>query len=434
MILVYTHKVTNRINYTFQTVFEQILKTPVSFTDDVDFYLSCKTAKLSYTTKAIDDGLHFTSTNLLFEDEIKPQNTTAISQTDGTVGLFKTPTTKHFNFDVFASIFYLTSRYEEYLPHQKDKHERFLAIESFAFKNNCLELPMVNIWVEKIAQLILTHFPNYKFPERKFEFLSTIDIDNAFAIKHKGFWRTIGGLAKSITEPKKIKNRIAILCDKATDPYDTYDYQDEVHQQYTVQPTYFFLVGNYASFDKNIAFSNEDFQHLIKKIVITNEIGLHPSYQSNSNSELLKEEKLRLESIINKNITKSRQHFLKLRFPQTYRNLVANGINEDYTMGYAEKSGFRASICSPYYFFDVEKNKVTALKIVPFCVMEAGLKYYQNCTVEEAIININKIVEIVKKVNGTFVSIWHNESLSDEGIWKGWRRVYEQMLLDVKKK
>ena len=434
MILVYTHKATNRLSYTFQTVFEQILKEPVSLTDDIDFYLSCKTTKLSYTTKAIDDGLHFTSTSLLFEDEIKTQNTAAIPQSDGTVGLFEISTNNHFNFDVFATVFYLISRYEEYLPHQKDKHGRFLATESFAYKNNCLELPMVNIWAEKIAQLILTHFADYKFPERKFEFISTIDIDNAFAIKHKGFWRTIGGLAKSVSEPQDLKNRIEVLCDKTADPYDTYDYQDEVHQKYNVLPIYFFLIGDYASFDKNIAFSNENFQHLIKKIVITNEVGLHPSYLSNNNTALLKEEKLRLEKIINKNITKSRQHFLKLSFPSTYRNLVAIGINEDYTMGYAENIGFRASICSPYYFFDLEKNKITSLKIVPFCVMEAGLKYYQKCTEEEAVININKIVEVVKKVNGTFVSIWHNESLSDEGIWKGWRRVYEQMLLDVKKK
>lgn len=154
MILVYTHKVTNRLSYTFQTVFEQILKIPVSFTDDINFYLSCKTTKLSYTTKAIDDGLYFPSASLLFEEDIKSQNTAAIPQADGTVGLFETPTNKYFNFDVFATVFYLISRYEEYLPHQKDKYGRFLATESFAFKNNCLELPIVNIWAEKLLNLL----------------------------------------------------------------------------------------------------------------------------------------------------------------------------------------------------------------------------------------------------------------------------------------
>ncbi len=433
MILVYTHKVTNRVSYTFQTVFEHILKKPVSFTDDIDFYLSCKTTKLSYSPKAIDGGLHFSSTNLLFEEDIKPQNTKAITQADGTVGLFEIPSDNHFNFDVFATIFYLISRYEEYLPHQTDKHGRYLASESFAFKNNCLELPMVNLWTDKIANILVSYYKEYKFPERKFDFLSTIDIDNAFAFKHKGFWRTVGGLAKSILKPQNLKYRIDVLCNKAEDPYDTYDYQDEIHQKYKVRPTYFFLIGNYASFDKNIAFDNENFQHLVKKIAITNTVGLHPSYLSNSNIDLLKEEKLRLEKIVEKSIIKSRQHFLKLSFPTTYQHLISVGITEDYSMGYAENIGFRASICSPYYFFDLEKNKITSLKIIPFCVMEAGLKYYQNNTKEEAIMNINKILELVKKVNGTFVSIWHNESLSDEDIWKGWREVYEKMLLVAKK-
>ena len=31
----------------------------------------------------------------------------------------------------------------------------------------------------------------------------------------------------------------------------------------------------------------------------------------------------------------------------------------------------------------------------------------------------------VKKVKGQFTSIWHNESLSDKDVWKGWRRVFE---------
>ena len=34
----------------------------------------------------------------------------------------------------------------------------------------------------------------------------------------------------------------------------------------------------------------------------------------------------------------------------------------------------------------------------------------------------------VKAVNGNFISVWHNESLCDKGIWVGWKEVYEKML------
>lgn len=36
-------------------------------------------------------------------------------------------------------------------------------------------------------------------------------------------------------------------------------------------------------------------------------------------------------------------------------------------------------------------------------------------------------MEEVRYCGGTFCSIWHNESLSDKGTWKGYRRVFEIM-------
>ena len=97
-------------------------------------------------------------------------------------------------------------------------------------------------------------------------------------------------------------------------------------------------------------------------------------------------------------------------------------------MGYAEQSGFRASICSPYYFYDLNTEMSTNLKIFPFTVMEATYQYYTKSTPKEAIHLITTLMEKVKKVNGTFISVWHNESLCEKGIWKGWKIVYEKML------
>jgi hypothetical protein len=54
--------------------------------------------------------------------------------------------------------------------------------------------------------------------------------------------------------------------------------------------------------------------------------------------------------------------------------------------------------------------------------------YYKKYTPEIASKEINKLIQKVKKVNGTFISVWHNESLSEHGIWRGWKIVYEKML------
>jgi hypothetical protein len=34
----------------------------------------------------------------------------------------------------------------------------------------------------------------------------------------------------------------------------------------------------------------------------------------------------------------------------------------------------------------------------------------------------------VKNVKGTFVSLWHNESVSDFDVWKHWKKVYIELL------
>jgi hypothetical protein len=61
-------------------------------------------------------------------------------------------------------------------------------------------------------------------------------------------------------------------------------------------------------------------------------------------------------------------------------------------------------------------------------VMDVTLKNYLEMSPEQAWHLIEKLMSEVKKVNGTFVSLWHNESLKDSGQWFGWRKVFEQIL------
>lgn len=309
-----------------------------------------------------------------------------------------------------------------------------MASESLAFQNKFIEIPVVNSWINKIAISIENHYPHFKFPEREFQYISTIDIDNAYAYKHKSFVRTTGALLKSIIKGNDFLYRLKVLFGKEKDPYDTFEYLTEIHKKYNISPIYFFLLGNYGEHDKNISIKNKTFQTLIKSISNNNQIGIHPSYASNNITVKISQEKNRLQNISEQEITKSRQHYLKLNLPDTYRNLINNEIREDHTMGYAEHAGFRASICSPYFFYDLEKETETNLKIFPFAVMEATFQYYKKTTPEKALNHILNLMQKVKEVNGVFISVWHNESLSEEAIWKGWKVVYEKMLKESQNK
>ena len=114
--------------------------------------------------------------------------------------------------------------------------------------------------------------------------------------------------------------------------------------------------------------------------------------------------------------------------PQTYQKLQNAGIADDYTMGFASMVGFRTGTCTAFNFFDLSRNQRTELMIHPFQTMDVTLKNYLKMNPEQAWLQIEKLMLEVKNVNGTFVSLWHNESLKDSGQWLGWRKVFEQIL------
>ena len=161
------------------------------------------------------------------------------------------------------------------------------------------------------------------------------------------------------------------------------------------------MVGNYGTYDKNISHRKSGLKNLVKKIANTDaEIGIHPSYDSYLRKRKIKQEKKRLETILEKPVHQSRQHYLKLKIPATYQQLIELGITDDYSMGFASKSGFRAGICTPFPFFDLTTNESTSLIIHPFCIMDTTLKVYKKIRSEKIIKYVEPIFDKIKELFG----------------------------------
>jgi hypothetical protein len=430
MILIYTHKITKRVQYIFKLYFGSLLGLDYKFTSNVDEFKEHLGLKMSYTKKKIDSEIHFCSTGILFETGVEGQEP-GFFEYNGNVAFFPVyEKGSALPFDPFAAAFYLVTRYEEYLPYMKDRFDRFDVSQSVSGKYGFVHKPLVNIWAENIKGILTAKNPGLKFSERKFQFISTIDIDSAYAYKYKGTVRTIGGLMKSLAkfDLNEMLDRFKVLTGMMKDPFDTYDLQLQLQKKYDLFPVYFILFADYGTYDKNVPVQNPRFQRLVKSVADYAEVGIHPSYDSNYNFDKLKVETSRLSKVLNREITKSRQHFLKLTFPNTYRNLINIDITDDYTMGYASELGFRAGICDPFFFYDLDMETETKLKIHPFQVMEGTLKDYLHLSTEQSLIRIKKMIDEVKAVNGTFISIWHNESLGNSKRWAGWHKVYEEMI------
>lgn len=339
-------------------------------------------------------------------------------------------------FDIFASSFYQLSRYEEYLPFLEDRHGRFEADQSFAYQKGFLELPLVDLHATWLTQGLLEKFPFLKKPVKKFTFIPTYDIDVAFAYKGKGLARHVALYLSDLAtfNFKRIRERTRVHLDKIPDPYDTYPFQLYLQKIYKMEPIYFFHCGKFGPKDRNVSVHSRLYQTLIKTLGDYAQTGVHPSYASHKSIAQLQEEILFLSSILNKPITKSRQHYLKFQLPTTYQNLIKSEITSDYSMGYASHTGFRAGTCSPFNFYDLSMEAETRLRIYPITMMDGTLKDYMKLKPEEAIENAKKLTDIVRAVNGTLISLWHNDSISDQGFWKGWRKVYLELLNYVHRK
>lgn len=422
--------ITNRLQYIFSFIFSDILQLEMELYVDSRQLNTSKGLKFNYTDKNIDNIPLAKPLSLLFETNIQPEIYTSCKK----VGLEKAFTTStnltSIDFDLFAAAFFLITRYEEYVNQVEDRHGRFPAAESIAYHQKFIEHPVIDEWAKRLKNELLQWYPEVSFIERSFQVISTIDVDNNYAYLHKSMLRQSGSAVKSILRGdfKDLTRRFQVLSGKRKDPFDTYEYLDKIHRNFELKLLYFILTGDHGRYDMNLPPSCRAFKALVETLAREHDIGIHPSYKSNHGFDILLKEKKRLEHIIKSGIFKARQHYLKIQLPVTYQNLQTAGIAEDFSMGFHDYPGFRAGTCTPFLFFDLEHNECSGLRVYPFAVMDVTLRYYLKLTPDEAIATYRKFIDTVKAVEGTWINLWHNDSVSDFREWKGWKKVFELSL------
>lgn len=421
----------NRATYVFDLICKQLLGIDYEIVSDFE------EANINYSTTNQNTKAIFipVCADLLYLTGFDPVDVPFKNSGADTI-LFpnENPIAGQWDFDLFAATFYLVSRYEEYQGFEPDAHHRFPPEASILYKSKSFEFPLVNSWIQKLKHELHTKWPELKFNEPKFKFISTIDIDSTFQYREKGFLWSLAGFLKDSFKGNlgEVKDRFQTLAGLKKDAFDVFDEIEKLHEELNTEVIYFWLLADYAPFDKNINWKNKRQSEVIKKLNVIYPIGIHPSYQSNTKPGLLEKEITRLQNITGKKPQISRQHFLIYSFPKTYQKLIENGIKNDYSMGYTSQYGFRAGIASPFYFYDLTQEKTTDLLLFPFCSMDITPLHYYKLTPQQAIEKNREFLQKVKDVNGIFISLWHNESLSGKLRWKGgWPKVYEQMLRDA---
>lgn len=388
-------------------------KLDYRLTENAEKFEKYRGEKIWYGTENKAEYCSIKPIGLLEDDSLK-RIPVSVSSVEDIPVIF--PNGGKLGFDIFSAVFYMISRYEEYLPFQPDEHGRFPAKESIAYQHDFLETPVVDRWIDLFQKHLKRDFPKLIFADNRFQAIFTYDIDVAYKYKGRNVVTWSGGLLKEIMkfDLKSATSRLKVLLKKQMDPWDVYHFLRGDLQQ--TESRFFFLVGSRSKHDHNLDPNAAAMKRLMHEVGSFSSIGLHPSYNTYCNIDLLRSEKKTLEDILGKQIHCTRQHYLKFKVPETFLNLLDAGFIEDYSMAFPEAPGFRAGTAWPFYFYDLKNEKITNLKLYPCCWMDFTFSDYLKLDWDTALEQALKFVKMIQKSGGVFITIFHNHLLEDESL------------------
>lgn len=426
MLLIYTQKVTPRIDYSFKHICTRILLIPIQFTTTIEDFIAYQGPKISYGKQPLGNELFFYAHGLLnvqgFEDveiTVRPWNES--------VGFFQTTERSALPYEIFAAAFYLLSRYEEYLPHVKDELGRFPMTESVAYKEGFLKQPVVDIWAYELKKVLRKSFPDMDFPKKELVIHNLIEAKRPFEFLQRGAVRNVLGFGGDLWKLKlgRFFLRIRVLMGLRKDPYDTFSWILNNTRTSNSKLTVFFLLGEAFSFREDFNTKRQTYKSLVKYVADYCEVGLMFSYYSLTNFDKLNLERLQLEEITHKTLESSANDKQVVNLPLVYRDLVELEVRNDFTMFYYNDLGFRAGTCTPFLFYDLDYEIKTPLIIQPVIGKSLALTLGKEKDTEGT---IAQVFNWVKKVEGHFLFFFSNRDFEQKKENKVWRYLFSDKL------
>jgi len=306
--------------------------------------------------------------------------------------------------DIFASSFFMLTRWEEYVISEKDKHGRIPDELQLSVRNNFHERPVVNEYLEMLRNMF--RFLGIEI-ENKHQYKAKITHDVDFFARYDKFTKVIKAAGGDIFKRKSFKKAIntfksyfQIKIGKEKDPYDTFDYLMNLSEKTGLKSRFYFIPGMIGEEDAQYNITDEQAVKTMAKIQSKGHIvGIHGAYRSYNNEDLFNKELKRFPEGIK--ITEGRQHFLRFDNPGTWQMLNDTGINFDSTIGFINNIGFRAGTCFGKY---PDKE----LFFSKFAILKNRIKKYK----------------------GNFVILWHNNNFNIPE-WEEYKEIYEKIIIEI---
>ena len=141
-----------------------------------------------------------------------------------------------------------------------------------------------------------------------------------------------------------------------------------------------------------------------------NEIGLHGSFLTYDNYELLEQQQNILENIIEDDVISIRQHYLHYDIKKT-KDIHNKLFKIDTTIGFNTDYGFRAGTCMPYY---ISENVLE----VPLNIMDSSLysEVGLNVDIDTSKQHILSIMQKVQEIGGVLTVNFHLDYIDDKSM------------------
>ena len=362
-----------------------------------------------------------------FTNPFDPQET--LTGIYGRAHYSKQEKSSHCGIDLFASAFFMLSRWEEYVLPERDAFGRFPAKYALSVRSGFLDRPVVNEYANFLRQMLEQAGWQEPRKSRSFNFQLSCDVD------HPRLWwstaarlRTLGG---SIFQRKNLletgwwlKNHIFTH----QDPFDIFDDWMDLFEKNGLLAHFNFLGERPKTSDCYYPLQHPFVLQLMQKIHARgHNIGFHPSREAWADPLVFEQELNSLRSVSPQSVTTGRQHFLCFSAPDTWQHWADAGMDWDSSMGYPEAEGFRCGICQPFPVFNFKTKKTLALYEKPLIAMDVTLAQYRNYSPNEALERLLLLRRQVAKHGGEFVLLWHNSSWNTY-FWAPWQRVFLEFL------
>lgn len=325
--------------------------------------------------------------------------------------------------DIFASAFFMLSRWEEFVNKTRDEHYIFPASASTSYTNGFFNRPVVNEYVEMLWELMQRL--GYKGTRKigDFEIVLTHDID------HLDYPRTFRILLGDIVKRKQVKlalDHLNTYLKTGLNPYDSFDFIMTCSERLNLKSHFYFMAANTNQiWDKPFYLTSRRFKEKIKEIKTRGHvIGFHPGYYTCNDEELWKAEKNRLEQAVHQKIVEGRQHYLRFEIPLTYRIWESNNMEIDSSLGDNHHEGYRCGTGDSFTVFDFLERKRLKIRERPLIIMDGNFSSY---TPEYAIEVIRSYIASAKKYRSALTLLFHNSTFYGEN-WKGYDSIYRKSL------